>query len=200
MTTLTIEEAVAQLKAADEEVERIQARIRELSQKAIGHQQRDRELAVALMAGADVEQATIVSPPMSPAQVRRGIDALEALLADASSKQVQARGALRSARANRLKELFQQAAQTYDTEAQNLMGHYCRVAALAEKMAGVRGINPLGNHWWRLMLPRALTLTDPYRFDGLCWVESGTDLTQGVKGNAGRAEVAELLRSEGVEG
>ncbi len=201
MEPISIQEAHDQLQACGDEVNKIKAKLSELQAEnsVTALARRERELADQLLEGGDV--ATIVAPPMTSAQLRHAIGALEARLAEALDRQNQARGAVRRAKVDRMRQLLKAEREAYDTACKALSHQWLRVTAIANALDAATGMaDTLTGPWYRLTLPQAIVPTSHNAFeDNSNHFASTQTLLAGVHANKARTEVAELLKKEGIE-
>lgn len=201
MEPISIQEAHDQLQACGDEVNKIKAKLSELQAEnsVTALARRERELADQLLEGGDV--ATIVAPPMTSAQLRHAIGALEARLAEALDRQNQARGAVRRAKVDRMRQLLKAEREAYDTACKALSHQWLRVTAIANTLDAATGMaDTLTGPWYRLTLPRAIVPTSHNAFeDNSNHFASTQGLLSSAHANKARTEVAELLKKEGIE-
>ena len=156
MEPISIAEAHNQLQACTDEVSRIKQRIAELqAENSIpALARRERELADALLEGGDV--ATIVAPPMTSVQLRHAIQVLEGRLAEALDQENQAKGSVRRAKLDRMRELLKAEREAYDEAAKQVMHRWLRATALENALDAVTGVSLMSAPWYRLKLPRGI--------------------------------------------
>lgn len=201
MEPISIQEAHDQLQACDDEVNRIKAKLAELQAEnsVTALARRERGLADQLLEGGDL--ATIVAPPMTSAQLRQAIGALEARLAEALDRQNQARGAVRRSKVGRMRELLKAERQAYDQACKALVDQWLRVTAMANTLDAATGMtDTLQAPWYRLTLPRAIEPPshNPYE-DNSNHFPNAQTLLSSAHANKARTEIAELLKKEGIE-
>jgi len=199
MQPISIQEAQDQLQACTDEVGRIKARIAELqAENSIpALARRERELADALLEGGDV--ATIVAPPMTSVQMRHAIQVLEGRLAEALDQENQARGAVRRAKLNRMRELLIQERQAYDELAKATQHQWLRVTVLTNELDAALGMNTLAAPWFRLKLPRGIEPKTHNLFEDVSTYPDARALLSASQGNLARKEIAEQLQKEGIQ-
>ena len=199
MQPISIQEAQDQLQACTDKVGRIKQRIAELqaenSVSALARQ--ERALADALLEGGDV--ATIVAPPMTSVQLRHAIQVLEARLAEALDQENQARGAVRRAKLNRMRELLIQERQAYDELAKATQHQWLRVTVLTNELDAALGMNTLAAPWFRLKLPRGIEPKTHNLFEDVSTYPDARALLSASQGNLARKEIAEQLQKEGIQ-
>lgn len=197
MEQISISEARQQLQAAEDEVARIRQRISELrdSDNVLDLARRERELAQQLLDGAD--PGGIVAVPLTSAQLRKAISVLESALAEALERERWARGAVRKAQVERMRELLEERKAAFDERAEDLLRAYCDTTALADELSRAVGSVPqLPLVWGRLAVPKPVTDHSIYA-TGMH--PSGPELMSGLYGNRARTELAEVLKREGIE-
>ena len=198
MQPISIQEAQHQLQACTDEVGRIKARIAELqaenSVPALAR--RERELADALLEGGDV---SIVAPPMTSSQLRHAIGVLEGRLAEALDHENQARGAVRRANLNRMRELLKAEREAYDEAANQVMHRWLRATALANALDAVTGVSSMHAPWYRLRLPRGIEPNSLNTYEDVSSYPDTQTLLAGVQANLARKEIAEQLQKEGIQ-
>lgn len=197
---IEIKEAADQLQEYGDEVARIRQRIKELqdSNNAVELAKQERDVAQRLLEGGDV--AEIVMPPMTSTQLRRAVQVLESRLAEALDRENQARGALRSAKVRRMRDLFEQSKKKYEERVNELLTTYSETTALAQKLSSmVGGVDQLPLTWYRLTLPVA-----NYDTSRRGYIDSGLyplydQIMNGPIGNKARTEIEQMLKKEGIE-
>jgi len=199
MQPISIQEAQDQLQACTDKVGRIKQRIAELqaenSVSALARQ--ERALADALLEGGDV--ATIVAPPMTSVQLRHAIQVLEARLAEALDQENQARGAVRRAKLNRMRELLIQERQAYDELAKATQHQWLRVTVLNNELDAALGMNTLAAPWFRLNLPRGIEPKTHNLFEDVSTYPDARALISASQGNLARKQITEQLQKEGIK-
>ena len=197
---IRISEATQQLQEAEDEVNRIRARIAELraGDNALDRARREREVAAHLIAGGEV--AEVVAPPLSSAHIRHAVQVLESALSDAAERQAQVTGVMRAAKVRRMRELFEKRKTEYDQQARELLKAYAEVTALGQQISSaVGGVNQMPMTWPRLTLPRAKVdvQRDPFVDNGLHCTD-GLEVMGTAIGAGASEEIKALLREEGV--
>ena len=198
MQAISIQEAQDQLQACTDDVARIKARIAELqAENSIpALARRERELADALLEGGDV---AIVAPPMTSVQLRHAIQVLEARLAEALDQENQARGAVRRAKLNRMRELLIQERQAYDDLAKATQHQWLRVTVLNNELDAALGMNTLAAPWFRLNLPRGIEPKTHNLFEDVSTYPDARALLSASQGNLARKQITEQLQKEGIQ-
>jgi len=196
MEQISIQEAHEQLQACTDEVGRIRSKLAELqAENSVPVlARRERELADQLLEGGDL--ATIVAPPMTSAQLRHAINVLEGRLAEALDLQNQARGAVRRANLNRMRELLRAEREAYDEAAQKVMHRWLRATALANAVDAVTGVSSMSAPWYRLKLPRGIEPKTHNNYEDVSSYPDSQTLLAGVQANLARTEIAALLNAE----
>lgn len=199
MQPISIQEAEDQLQACTDEVGRIKQRIAELqaenSVSALARQ--ERALADALLEGGDV--ATIVAPPMTSVQLRHAIQVLEGRLAVALDQENQARGAVRRAKLNRMRELLIQERQAYDELAKATQHQWLRVTVLNNELDAALGMNTLAAPWFRLSMPRGIEPKVHNLFEDVSTYPDARALLSASQGSLARKQITEQLQKEGIK-
>ncbi|NDD14220.1 MAG: hypothetical protein EB072_16655 [Betaproteobacteria bacterium] len=192
------QEAQDQLQACTDDVARIKARIAELqAENSIpALARRERELADALLEGGDV---AIVAPPMTSVQLRHAIGVLEGRLAEALDHENQARGAVRRAKLNRMRELLIQERQAYDDLAKATQHQWLRVTVLTNELDAALGMSTLAAPWFRLSMPRGIEPKVHNLFEDVSTYPDARGLLSATQGNLARKEIAEQLQKEGIQ-
>lgn len=198
MQAISIQEAQDQLQACTDDVARIKARIAELqAENSIpALARRERELADALLEGGDV---AIVAPPMTSVQLRHAIQVLEARLAEALDQENQARGAVRRAKLNRMRELLIQERQAYDDLAKATQHQWLRVTVLTNELDAALGMSTLAAPWFRLSMPRGIEPKVHNLFEDVSTYPDARALLSASQGNLARKQITEQLQKEGIQ-
>lgn len=199
MEPISIAEAHNQLQACTDEVSRIKQRIAELqAENSIpALARRERELADALLEGGDV--ATIVAPPMTSVQLRHAIQVLEGRLAEALDQENQAKGSVRRAKLDRMRELLKAEREAYDEAAKQVMHRWLRVTVLTNELDAALGMNTLAAPWFRLSMPRGIEPKVHNLFEDVSTYPDARALLSASQGNLARKEIAEQLHKEGIQ-
>ena len=198
MQPISIQEAQDQLQACTDDVARIKARIAELqAENSIpALARRERELADALLEGGDV---AIVAPPMTSVQLRHAIGVLEGRLAEALDHENQARGAVRRAKLNRMRELLIQERQAYDDLAKATQHQWLRVTVLTNELDAALGMSTLAAPWFRLSMPRGIEPKVHNLFEDVSTYPDARALLSASQGNLARKQITEQLQKEGIQ-
>jgi len=199
MQPISIQEAHNQLQACTDEVGRIKQRIAELqAENSIpALARRERELADALLEGGDV--ATIVAPPMTSVQLRHAIGVLDARLAEALDQENQARGTVRRAKLDRMRELLKAEREAYDELAKATQHQWLRVTVLNNELDAALGMSTLAAPWFRLNLPRGIEPKVHNLFEDVSTYPDARALLSASQGNLARKQITEQLQKEGIQ-